>query len=256
MGVGFRQGYVDWTNLVFSSQLDPYLGLISPYSNVNPQNTVTNLAVTPSIGGQIHSHQKLRKGMLDIQVGYGIFHWNTPTLSFFDQPEPIAQRHAIHGSLKFFPHGNKGLNSVVPTNYFVLSHVFQYQNPHRTNETRLGINLAQQLMIYQGFRRKHFIELNGDVDAFITSIQYNNPYYILSFGYDYTVSKLDGCTLGTMELGFTWPLDARYIFNARYNREPCFVEDLLKASEWKAVEKFSKTATNWGYRYSPVTFIP
>lgn len=256
LGVGFRQAQVDWTNLVFTSQLDPYLGLINPTSSVNPQNTVTNLAVTPSIGGQIHSHQELRKGMLDIQAGWSIYHWSTPALTFFDQPEPIQPRQVIHGTLKYFPNGRKGLNSVVPTNYFVLSHVFQFQNPHRTNETRLGVNIAKQLTIYQGFRRRHFIEINGNVDAFITSFQLNQPWGMLSIGYDYTISKLDGCTLGTMEFGYTMPLDARFIFNSRYNREPCFVEDLLKASEWKAVEKFSKTATNWGFQYSPVTFIP
>lgn len=256
MGFGVRQAHVDWTNLVFSSQLDPYLGLINPTANVNPQNTVSNIAFTPSIGGIIHTHQSLIRGSIDAQAGYGLFHWSTPNLSFFDQPEPIMPRNVLHGTVKYFPHSKRGLNSVVPTNYFILTHVYQYQSPHRTNETRLGVNLARQLTIYQGFRRKHFIELGANVDAFITSFQINQSWGMLSIGYDYTISKLDGCTLGTMEFGYTMPLDARFIFNSRYNREPCFVEDLLKASEWKAVEKFSKTATNWGFQYSPVTFIP
>lgn len=256
MGVGLRQAHIDWSDLVFSSQLDPYLGLINPMANVNPQNIVTNVAVTPSLGAVLRSHRRINTGALDVQMGYGLFHWSTPNLSFFNQVDPISARHSIHGTLMFFPRGRKGLTSVISPTYFVVNHVFMYQQPHRTNETRLGINLARQLTIYQGFRRKHFVELNGNVDAFITSFQLSQSWGMLSIGYDFTISQLDGCTLGTMEFGYTLPLDSKFIFNSRYNREPCFVEDLLKASEWKAVEKFSKSATSWGFQYSPVQFIP
>jgi hypothetical protein len=34
------------------------------------------------------------------------------------------------------------------------------------------------------------------------------------------------------------------------------VEDLQMASEWKAVEKMSKTARSWAIQYSLITFIP
>jgi len=80
---------------------------------------------------------------------------------------------------------------------------------------------------------------------------------MISAGYEYTISKLNnGRSGGTLGLGITLPLGGCFGPKAFRKREPCFVEDLLMASEWKAVEKFSKTATSWGIQYSPVTFIP
>ena len=68
-------------------------------------------------------------------------------------------------------------------------------------------------------------------------------------GHEYT--KLNnGLSVNTMELGITIILESSLGSKMYRKREPCFVEDLQKASEWKAVEKMSKTARSWAIQYS------
>ena len=82
------------------------------------------------------------------------------------------------------------------------------------------------------------------------------PGFIMSFGYDYTVSGLNiARTRGTTEFGLIVPLGTRGNIKGRRASEPCYVDYLMSHSEWKAVEQFNKKSTSWGRQYSPVTFI-
>ena len=55
--------------------------------------------------------------------------------------------------------------------------------------------------MYSGYRRRLFIPLDLRQDAILFSLQINAPRYMLSIGYDYTVSGLNiQRTRGTTEL--------------------------------------------------------
>jgi len=131
-----------------------------------------------------------------------------------------------------------------------------YQFPQKTNELRVGTNLSGVMVLYTGLRRKEFFVLNETIDAVLMSVQVNTPKFILSIGYDYTVSELNiQRTRGTTEIGLTVPLGVKGNLKGRRASEPCYVDYLLKHAEWKAVEKFNNKSTDWGREYSPITFI-
>jgi hypothetical protein len=79
---------------------------------------------------------------------------------------------------------------------------------------------------------------------------------MLSVGYDFTISDLNiQRTSGTTEIGITIPLGVKSKILGRRATEPCYVDYILSQTEWKAVEQFNKSSTNWGRSYAPSTYI-
>jgi hypothetical protein len=256
MGYSLSQYSIQWDNLTFSSQLDPYLGLVSSSPLVNPryQNAPSNVSVSGQFGGFIHGNVTSRTYF---RAGYGLFHFGPEIVTFFDQRERVMPRHSFHSTLTYFPKSKSGLRKDFHANYWILHQNFQTQYPLQTSETRLSVCNGGVVTNTIGLRSRYFLALNTQVDSWLYSIQFNTNVGMVSAGYEYTLSKLNnGRSGGTVELGWTLPIGACFGPKAFRKREPCFVEDLLMASEWKAVEKFSKTATSWGIQYSPITFIP
>ncbi len=257
-GLGYSLGQynLDWDNLTFSSQLDPYLGLVNSQPLVNPRYSIapSNISKSVQTGGYIHGSLSRK---LFFRAGFGLFHLGPEIVTFFDQREQISIRRSVHGTLTYFPKSKSGLRKDFQANYWVIHQNFQNQYPLRTSETRFSVCNGGILINSIGFRSKDFLALSARVDSWIYNVQLNTNLGMISAGYEYTISKLNnGRSGGTLELGITLPLGGCFGPKAFRKREPCFVEDLLMASEWKAVEKFSKTATSWGIQYSPVTFIP
>ena len=256
MGYSLGQYTLDWDNPTFSSQLDPYLGLVNSSPIINPRypSAPSNISRSGQFGGFINGNLSRK---LNYRFGYGYFHFGPEIVTFFDQSERISPRHSLHGTLKFFPKSKSGLRKDFQANYWVLQQNIQFQYPLRTSETRLSVSNGGILINTIGLRSKEFLALSARVDSWLYCVQLNTSFGMVSAGYEYTLSKLNnGRSGGTVELGITIPIGGCFGPSAFRKREPCFVEDLLMASEWKAVEKFSKTATSWGVQYSPITFIP
>ena len=256
IGYSLSQYSIQWDNLTFSSQLDPYLGLVSSTPLVNPRysSAPSNVSYSMHFGGFIQGNASTN---VHLKMGFAMYHLGPEIVTFFDQSEQINIRHTFHGTLKYFPKSNSGLRKDFQANYWILHQNFQTQHPLRTSETRLSVCNGGVIINTLGLRSRYFLALNTQVDSWLYSIQLNTNVGMISAGYEYTISKLNnGRSGGTVELGWTLPLGGCIGPKAFRKREPCFVEDLLMASEWKAVEKFSKTATSWGVQYSPITFIP
>ena len=59
-----------------------------------------------------------------------------------------------------------------------------------------------------------------------------------------------------LTLIITIPLGVKSkILGRRRATEPCYVDYILSQTEWKAVEQFNKSSTNWGRSYAPSTYI-
>ncbi|MDA8819750.1 type IX secretion system membrane protein PorP/SprF [Schleiferiaceae bacterium] len=256
VGIGIQQYTLDWNQLTFTSQLDPFYGLVNTFPNVNPRVGSSNLAITGSFGMKGAWTSKINQKIISVKSGAAVYHLNKPGISFFDYTERIKPRYSVHNSVVYFPENKLGLVGNVTTTYYVLRHNYQYQYPLSTHETRIGTNLNGVLTLYSGFRRRLFHIGRETVDAIMWSIQINAPGMVVSVGYDFTVSELNvQRTRGTTEIGIIIPLGSRGNIRAKRASEPCFVDYLLTHSEWKAVEKFNNKSTNWGREYSPVTFI-
>jgi type IX secretion system PorP/SprF family membrane protein len=257
ISTGLKQYRIDWSQLTFSSQLDPFYGLVNSFPIINPREETSSLAINSNVGLKFsYTTPWVRRSTLSIKGGAAIHNWNKPGISFFDQPEKIPQRYTTHFSAVIMPLHPKGLIGNVSNSYFILRHNMHYQFPQKTNELRVGTNLSGVMVLYTGLRRKEFFVLNETIDAVLMSVQVNTPKFILSIGYDYTVSELNiQRTRGTTEIGLTVPLGVKGNLKGRRASEPCYVDYLLKHAEWKAVEKFNNKSTDWGREYSPITFI-
>lgn len=256
IGLGLKQYTIDWSQLTFSSQLDPFFGLVNAFPNVNPRIGSSNAAVSGSFGISITQNGKCRDRKLSTKLGGALYHLNRPGISFFDQTERINPRYSAHISTILFPKNRSGIMGDVASTYYIFRHNIQHQYPLTTNETRVGTNLNGLLTIYTGFRRRKFLIEDKSSDAIMWSIQFNAPSFMVSVGYDFTISDLNiQRTSGTTEVGITIPLGAKGSIRGRRAAEPCYVDYLLSQAEWKAVEQFNKSSTNWGRGYAPSTYI-
>lgn len=256
VGIGLKQYTLDWEQLTFSSQLDPFYGLVNSIPLVNPMQGSSSLAVSGSFGLKGSFTTQIWRRTLSLKSGGAIYHLNKPGISFFDQTERINPRYSAHGSVIIFPKNKSGLVGNVASTYYIFRQNYQHQFPLSTHETRIGTNLNGVLTVYGGFRRRLFHIGNESIDAILWSMQINAPGMIISVAYDFTVSDLNiQRTRGTTEIGITIPLGTRGNIKARRASEPCYVDYLLTHSEWKAVEQFNKASTDWGREYAPVTFI-
>ena len=256
IGSSIGQYTLSWNNLIFSSQLDPYLGLVNPTGIVNPQNLASSFGGSVQFGGFLQGN--MRRKNINWKIGGAVFHNGPEVVSFFDQNETIKRRYSIHGSLKYFPKSRSGLFRDWRTNYIVIQQSIQLQYPLQTSETRILVaNNGGLIFNSIGIRSKYFLAFGARLDSWIYSLQVNTAFGMISAGYEYTISNLSNSRSGgTLELGMTIPLRFSLGPKAFSKREACYVEDLLKSSEWKALYKFSKASTKWGVNYSPIIYIP
>lgn len=263
VGVGFtfRNFSLDWSKLTFSSQLDPFFGYISSIPLVNPRvnSSPDFFTITPNAGVNFEYLAPNRNNKFTF--GAGCFNLTgLGANSFFDNGNiaGIPRRFTGNFSYLHFTNGSRGLVEDLRSSYLILRHNFEYQASLMNNETRVGTNIAGALTVYSGYRRRLFEPLDLRQDAILFSLQINAPRYMLSIGYDYTISGLNiQRTRGTTELGLIFPLGTRGNLRGRAKMasEPCYVDYLLTHSEWKAVERFNNKSTDWGREYAPVIFI-
>lgn len=262
-GLSFRKFSIDWSKLTFSSQLDPFYGYISSIPIINPRvNTAPDyFTISNNIG--FNFEYLPRKRNWKLSTGASCFNLsNLAGYTFFGEDNTnIPRRFSTNMTFIKFFEGSSGLVEDFMSSYFIVRHNFEYQATLQNNETRIGANIAGALTVYAGYRSRRILpELNIDgtrnQDALLYSIQVNTPNFMLSFGYDYTVSGLNiARTRGTTELGIIVPLGTRGNIKGRRPSEPCYVDYLMSHSEWKSVEQYNNKSTSWGRQYSPVTFI-
>lgn len=265
LGMSFKKFSIDWNNLTFSSQLDPFYGYISSIPIVNPRvnSSPDYFTITPNTG--INFDWMPTRSVV-FTLGGGLHNKLLPidgsNYTFFGADTRLPQRRTVNLKMVRFLRNTSGLVEDVMSSYIILRHNCEWQSNLKHTETRIGTNIAGALTVYTGYRRREFIPNDlipgqtTDQDAILYSMQLNLPGFIMSFGYDYTVSGLNiARTRGTTEFGLIVPLGTRGNIKGRRASEPCYVDYLMSHSEWKAVEQFNKKSTSWGRQYSPVTFI-
>lgn len=254
VGIGIKQYAIDWDQLTFTSQLDPFYGLVNSTPLVNPRNGNSSVSISGNAGFLYSfitpNNQK------HFKFGGAAYHINRPGVSFFDETERVNRRYSIHGTMLNFRKPSRGVIGKIGTSYTIVKVNYQHQKPLSTAEVRLGTNVNGILTVYGGLRRRNYMISDTKTDAILWSIQLNAPGFMVSAGYDFTISDLNiQRTRGTTEIGLNIPLGASRNIRTKRASEPCYVDYLLTHSEWKAVEQFNKRTTFWGREYSPVTFI-
>ena len=123
LGLSFRKFSIDWDQLTFSSQLDPFYGYISNIPLINPRvnNSPDYFTVTQNFGFNFELVPRSRDWK--VAAGLGCFNFsNLASYTFFDQGSSIPKRTAFNFSYINFTNGPEAWSKIytVATIYFVL----------------------------------------------------------------------------------------------------------------------------------------
>ena len=196
--IGATQKRLDWSKLVFSSEIHPYLGYLGNTTTISPQNSVSNMSVNQGVG--FHLRLNKRSSGSGLRIG-GAWHnnfypFNQQDLSFFDE-SVLATRYVLHGS-------------AITTSFFNVDQVFSFkfdaQSSLRTSQftysvgdgrNRYGDELLS--MAFIGFRNEMFPSARFNTILFGFTQAFND--YLIGISYDTNVGRLSSnYTYGTFEI--------------------------------------------------------
>jgi type IX secretion system PorP/SprF family membrane protein len=237
MQAGFSASYVqkqiDYSNLVFSDNLDPIYGNVNGTSfQKGPGEKVSYPDFgTGAVG--VFNLGKGRRGkpLTTNTFGLAFHHLTQPNVSFLDGEAILPIKTVVHFS------------SVIPlTNdkykEFLLAPAIIYENQRVTETFSAGVNLVKE-PLYMGlwFRNKNFLLSSKSYDALILLMGFNTDLgkdMKLRFGYSYdlTVSKLNPATAGSHEISIILLFDEMRFIKRK--------EPSLRMSERSNKECFNK----------------
>lgn len=205
MQIAAGQRRLDWEDLVFSDQLDPYLGLYLNRSQVNPQNEVSNLVVDLGAGTRFRFAFGDRGSHLS--MGLAGFHLNNPVESFFG----LETRLKVRTTGYLYTHFQTSRYSNNP-HYLSLGWVMDHQQVLRTNTFNINYDVMSNLLIGLSYRKKHVFMIDNDFDSFILSFMYSVGSLTMGYSYDFTLPNLGvENTAGTHEIGIIYTFKDAYI---------------------------------------------
>ena len=230
---------IDWSRLVFSDELDPYLGDI--YSSNftaplgNSYNT-SNLALGTVLTYHIKRGAKTRRFHipidLDIEMGLAVHNFITRSNGFINEIDN-NRKYTLHGSMLWPFKGN--LSGAI-------KHSALYVNQGMLSTLQVGIAEVWMYPLHLGlFYRQQMTSLDDDLDRyesvyFIFGYQHvferNNLGLTISYSRDFTISELSSSTNGTNEVSiiiesieggiFAGLLRNRRHHKRKYRSIPCY----------------------------------
>jgi len=256
VGIGMSQYSLDWGNLRFASQYDSFYGFIQTTPLVNPQAIQSNIGISANLGLRFaYSHEYRSGSIIAIKSGYGLFHANNTALSFFDNNSILFPRHVFHNSIIYLPNSTKGIKGT-PLNYYIAGLVILQQGPVSTSELRLGTNINPGMNLFMMYRSQYLLPIENRVDAICFQTQIKLNQFLMSIGYDLTISELNNMrTYGTTEIGVMIPLGKNNPIGNKKVQASCQAEQVLSHALWKMNEKFDSKGRVFNKEFSSLSLV-
>jgi type IX secretion system PorP/SprF family membrane protein len=253
---GISQFSLDWQELNFSSQYNPFYGLIHSTPLINPQNVQGNISVSANFGVRgAYSRQLSNNSIIALKGGLSAFHINNTAVSFFDNNSILIPRYVAHISSIIVPKNSNGIKGIQP-NYLIVGAILQKQGASTTSEVRVGTNVNSSVSVYTLYRSRYILPLKTSVDAlcFLTQIRLSR--FIVSFGYDMTISKMNNMrTYGTAEIGLMIPLGGNTPIGNKSKSTGCQSEQILSHALWKINERFNPRGGVYNKEFSALSLV-
>lgn len=199
---------IDWSRLVFSDELDPYLGDIYTSNFIAPLGnsySTSNLALGTVLTYHIKRGAKSRRFHipidLDMEVGLAVHNFIRRSNGFINDIVDNNRKYTLHGSM-LWPFKGK-LNGAI-------KHSALYINQGMLSTLQVGIAEAWLYPLHLGlFYRQQMTSLDDDLDRyesvyFLFGYQHvferNNLGLTFTYSRDFTVSELSSSTSGTNEI--------------------------------------------------------
>lgn len=206
-GMQFAVGQkrLDWTDLVFSDQLHPYLGFYVQESQVNPKNEVSNMVFDIGVGFRWRGEFGKRGSYFSL--GAAGFHINTPTETFFSLDTRIQPRYTGH----FFTHFQTSKFKNNP-HYLSIGWILDVQQVLQSNTLSLSYDVSPNVLLGISYRKKYVFNIDRDFDAIILSAFVNIGNLSFGYSYDFTMPYLGiDATYGTHEIGIVYRFKGTYV---------------------------------------------
>jgi type IX secretion system PorP/SprF family membrane protein len=198
-GVGKK--YLDWSQLVFSDQLDPIYGNVFQ-TNANPPGEVSNLIIDASTGAVL----RWRWGGSESFSSFGVAlnHANRPLESFIGLKTRLPMRTTIHSyhHIKVSSKYSRGAPRYISSGV-----IFEAQQQMRTLNVGASITFGENMLVGLWYRNRKFLIDHTTRDALIFNATFRHNRFVLGYSYDMTNSELTvGKSHGTHEfnIGFTF----------------------------------------------------
>ena len=206
LAAGWINSRIDWAKLVFSDQLDPEYGAISPGglpypSDEIPPETGNSVSVLDASAGLVFFNDKFYGGL-------ALKHLNSPQFSFLQVNEGLASglplSLTIHGGSEIDLIKRSGKPDVF------VSPNFQFIKQGRFSQLNIG-TIFRYYLFGTGAWYRHS---SSNPDALIFTVEGRKEKYRIAYSYDITLSKLSNSG-GAHEISFvisfeSEPKESRY----------------------------------------------
>tara|TARA_B100001758_G_scaffold234276_1_gene233312 strand:- start:593 stop:1711 length:1119 start_codon:yes stop_codon:yes gene_type:complete len=232
---------IDWSRLVFSDELDHYLGDIGTSSFINPNTNsynVSNVALGTVMSYHIKRGSRYRRFHIpvdfDLELGLAVHNFIPRPNSFLSNQFNNSRKYTLHGSV-LWPFKSKKL-------YGAIKHSAVYINQGALSTLQIGLAESWIYPFHLGmFYRQQMTSLAVDLDKFESFyfiigyqkvVKESNLSFTFSYSRDFTISELGSYTNGTNELSiiiesiegglFANMLHAKRHSKNKYRSIPCY----------------------------------
>jgi type IX secretion system PorP/SprF family membrane protein len=208
---------VDWSQLVFSDQMDEVFGNINSSSFIVPQMDITQyvdfgsgVALKFNAGGKTSGQNKTMTGTF----GLAVHHLAQPKDAF------------VGGGIGYLPRKLVvHFESKIISPSVIYAPAFIYEKQSNITTFQAGLNFSK-LNMFAGvwFRNRSFTFSPRNYDSFIFNIGLskktkNNTKLRMGYSYDFTVSRLQTSSFGTHEISLVMEWTDKFLFQGRASRQ-------------------------------------
>ncbi|WP_124398454.1 PorP/SprF family type IX secretion system membrane protein [Thermaurantimonas aggregans] len=220
---GLAQKRIDWSKLVFSDQIDPFQGIVSPNTALNIGNDVSNLTHDLS-AGILFRGEITREGSF-FSLGFSGFHLNRPRETKIGLDHRIPTRYTAHFFTHFLlssPYRNRNQH------YLSFGYVRHWQSTLTSNAVHVSTNFGDHVLVGLGLRSELYPLVDRRIESLIFNIGYQFTGFTLSYSYDIVLSALGPQnTAGTHEFGLVYRFENVYFCRERSIRKRAQARCLL-----------------------------
>lgn len=203
---------IDWSRFTFSDQYDEVYGLTKPSQFIAPSNSVLYPDFSTGVAVRFNSRNKnsgLYKRMIST-MGLGVNHVNQPKDGFMKDNHYLPLKLVAHANFSF----------LFGENLFSPGVIFEKQNEFTTFTAGLAV-VNKPISVGVWFRNRTAAMSGNRYDSFIFTLGTHFPLpkernLRVTYGIDFTMSKLRTSSFGSHELSLVYELDNRYILKGHH----------------------------------------
>lgn len=217
--LGASQKRIDWSQLVFTSEIHPYLGYLGNTTSISPQNTVSNFYVSQGVGFHYRLNH-VRNGS-GFRIGgawtNNFYPLEQQSLSFFDESS-LHTRYVLHSSVIS---NGKNFDRVYAFKYDRQASLSTAQFTYSIGDGVRNFGDDYLTMGFLGFRNERFPTAVFNSFLFGFTQTYND--ILIGVSYDTNIGRLSSnYTYGTFEVSFRKNFCWR-----KLGRDECFYDNWL-----------------------------